>query len=104
MRATANQFSIELSSTQTALVPTATDANTPTPNVTATATATSTDTSTNSPTATSTETPTSTRIPTATLNAAGVEELILFYKATVNIHTDAKAYQAILKKIRQELF
>ena len=76
---TATQVAKEIFGTQTALAPTATNTLTPTA------------TNTPLPTSTYTETPTPTNTPpppTATLDAEGVERMLLCYKAAVTIWAD----------------
>lgn len=86
MQATVTQVAAEMFGTQTALAPTATPTSTPT----------ITPTPTDTPTPTPTPTLTSTlRPPTATLTAAGVEKLMLCYKAAVSIQADFEVHLLI---------
>lgn len=86
MQATVTQVAAELYGTQTALAPTATITLTPTitPTPTTTATATLPPTITNTP-----------HPPTATLTEAGVEKLMLCYKAAVSIQADWEVHLLI---------
>jgi hypothetical protein len=87
MQATVTQVAFELFGTQTALAPTATLTFTPTitPTPTDTATPTATPTVTNTP-----------RPPTATLTEAGVEKLVLCYRAAVSVYADWEAHHTIV--------
>jgi len=80
MQSTVTQVAAELYGTQTALAPTATA--TPTPTITLTPTFT--------PTVTNTPLP-----PTSTLTAAGVEKLMLCYKAAVSIQADWQVHRLV---------
>lgn len=86
MQATVTQVAAELYGTQTALAPTVT------PTFTPTITPTHTDTPTPTHTPTTTNTP---RPPTATLTAAGVEKLMLCYKAAVSIQADWEVHRLV---------
>jgi hypothetical protein len=86
---TATQVAKEIFGTQTALAPTATFTSTPTP------------TNTPLPTSTPTDTPEPTNTPpppTPTLDADGVEKMILCYKAAVTIWADWDTYYHVKGK------
>ena len=86
MQATGTQVADEIFGTQTALAPTATSTNTPsiTPTPTETLTPTITPTITNTPSP-----------PTATLTEAGVEKLLLCYKAAVSLQVDWEVHRSV---------
>jgi hypothetical protein len=86
-QATVTQVAAELYGTQTANAPTATATYTPTNTPTATAS----NTPTATPTITNTPPP-----PTATLTAAGVDELLLCYRAAVSVHADWAVHDLII--------
>ncbi|MGB2962515.1 MAG: hypothetical protein WBB69_00830 [Anaerolineales bacterium] len=90
MHATVTQVAAELYGTQTALAPTATSTSTPS----ITPTPSETPTPTMIPTITNTPLP-----PTATLREAGVEKLLLCYKAAVSVQADWAVHSLIFFKV-----
>ncbi|MGB2962513.1 MAG: hypothetical protein WBB69_00820 [Anaerolineales bacterium] len=91
IQATGTQVAAELYGTQTALAPTITPTITPTP----------TETLTPTPTFTLTNTP---HPPTATLTEAGVEKLMLCYKAAVSLQADWEVHLLISGRMGWEWY